>query len=138
MLLQSQHVCEKDILSNMGVKHILLVDDDSIVRGCIREFLELQGYHCTEAHNGAIALEALANNSFSLIITDNQMPVMDGIAFLEAHHANEGCLTPTIMVTGNLTPTLEARAARIDVKSVFEKPCSFETLLEAISDAIEV
>ncbi|WP_454062665.1 response regulator [Candidatus Nitrospira salsa] len=136
MLLQTQER-EMVVLSDTLVKHILLVDDDTTIRECVREFLELQGYHCTEADNGFAALEELENNSFSLIITDNQMPVMDGISFLEAHHANEKISTPVIMVTGNLTPSLQTRAANIGVKSVFEKPCPFETLMSAISHAIE-
>ncbi|GJL54067.1 MAG: hypothetical protein NPIRA02_11990 [Nitrospirales bacterium] len=135
--IQTQ-VHEQDGLSDTPVKHILLVDDDAMVRSCVREFLELQGYQCTEAQNGAIALETLAHHSYSLIITDNQMPVMEGIAFLEAHYDNEERSTPAIMVTGNVTPTLLARATQIGVTSVFEKPCSFDTLLEAIATTIEV
>ncbi len=117
--------------------HILLVDDDVTIRQCIRQYLELQGYLCTEADNGAIALEELAKHSFSLIITDNQMPTLDGISFLETHyHEHAKRLTPVIMVTGHLTASLRARAKLIGVTAVFEKPCSFKDLENAITKII--
>ncbi len=118
------------------LKHVLLVDDDVAVRGCIRQFLEMQGYSCTEADNGAIALEKLKAKSFSLIITDNQMPVMDGISFLETHYAKDHATTPVIIVTGHLTSSLKERAQRIGIKNIFEKPCAFTTLSQAIDKVI--
>ncbi|MGB0910019.1 MAG: response regulator [Nitrospirales bacterium] len=117
--------------------HILLVDDDVTIRRCVRQYLELQGYDCTEADNGKIALHELAKRSFSLIITDNQMPTLDGISFLETYYHNQdNGRTPVIMVTGNLTDSLRDRAKQIGITKVFEKPCSFKDLENAIAMVI--
>ena len=133
----SFQIQETMTLTRESAQHILLVDDDLAVRQCVRQFLELQGYSCTEADNGAMALEELARQSFSLIITDNQMPTLDGISFLETYfQQKENPTMPVIIVTGHLTPSLQARAAEIGVTKIFEKPCSFEVLSDTIATLI--
>ena len=59
-------------------KRILLVDDEEPVRACMRMMLELEGLQVTEASNGAEALHLFALGEFDLVITDFQMPVMQG------------------------------------------------------------
>ena len=66
-----------------GMKHILIVDDYASGRHILRERLELQGYVCQEVEDGSKALEVLQIQHFDLIITDNQMPVMTGLEFLQ-------------------------------------------------------
>ena len=113
--------------------HILLVDDDTAVRRCVRLFLEFQGYACTEATNGIQALEELGKHNFSLIITDNQMPRLDGISFLETYHSQQPHhRIPAIIVTGHLNSALQSRADKIGITTIFQKPCGFEDLSDAI------
>jgi len=59
-------------------KKILIVDDGSIYRDELRESLEREGANVTEAEGGAQALEILKENNFDLVVTDKQMPGMDG------------------------------------------------------------
>ena len=120
------------------MKHILLVDDDTAIRDCFRQFFEILGYQCSEADNGALALKQLDSQSFSLIITDNQMPVMDGISFLESHyHTYKERAVPVIIVTGQLTSTLKTRARNLGIKTIFEKPCNLESLSLAVKAILE-
>ena len=136
-LLASRQNRKATPLTKELIQHILLVDDDSAVRKCIRLFLESQGYRCTEADNGVTALEELARHRYSLIITDNQMPTLDGISFLEEHykeHVHQP--TPAIIVTGFLSDSLQSRADHIGVTSVFQKPYSFDDLSNAINNLI--
>ncbi|MCA9422478.1 MAG: response regulator, partial [Nitrospira sp.] len=63
-------------------ERILLVDDDRHHRACLKEFLELRGYVCSEAGNGMEGLEIIQKDSVSIIITDNNMPQMDGLDFI--------------------------------------------------------
>ena len=49
---------------------VLLVDDDPSARACLREFLELKGYHCIEADHGEAALEKIAKEGVSIVVTD--------------------------------------------------------------------
>ncbi len=59
-------------------KHVLIVDDSQIVLNLHRYILEEAGFQCTTAENGFVALELLAQDQFDLVITDINMPRMDG------------------------------------------------------------
>jgi CheY-like chemotaxis protein len=59
-------------------KRILIVEDEEPLRACLRMMLELEGYQVTEASNGAMALKLFNLGEFDLVITDFQMPVMEG------------------------------------------------------------
>jgi CheY-like chemotaxis protein len=62
---------------------IMIVDDTDDVRELIGAFLRARGYDITMATDGVDALEKLGNDTFSLIITDINMPKMNGPELLE-------------------------------------------------------
>jgi CheY-like chemotaxis protein len=57
---------------------ILLVEDQDPLRACLRLMLESAGHQVTEAANGAEALKVFSTEGYDLVITDFEMPVMDG------------------------------------------------------------
>ena len=59
-------------------KRILLVEDEEPLRACLRMVLELEGHQVTEASNGAEGLNLFTIGEFDLVITDFEMPVMEG------------------------------------------------------------
>lgn len=59
-------------------KRILVVDDEEPLRACLRMMLEMEGHQVTEAANGAEALTQFSLGEFDLVVTDYQMPVMEG------------------------------------------------------------
>lgn len=59
-------------------RRILVVDDQESIRLCLRIMLESEGHRVTEASNGAEALRLFTVGEFDLVITDYQMPVMEG------------------------------------------------------------
>src|ERR1044071_7665945 len=61
---------------------ILIVDDEEIVMVALRETLVRAGYQVATAPNPIPALEALKNEQFSVVISDQQMPKMNGLDFL--------------------------------------------------------
>ena len=63
---------------------ILLVDDDKVVLQTIGDFLKRQGHELSTAYDGAEALPLTEESAPDLIISDIQMPGMDGIDFLKA------------------------------------------------------
>ena len=59
-------------------KRILVVEDEEALRACLRMMLELEGHRVTEACNGAEGLNLFKIGEFDLVITDFEMPVMQG------------------------------------------------------------
>src|SRR5207237_3330976 len=79
---------------------ILLVDDDPAARSCLRQFLEgLGALSVHEAADGQAAMEQIPSSRPNLIITDCQMPRMDGLRLTRALRA-AGVEVPVIMVSG--------------------------------------
>ena len=67
----------------MSTKRILIVEDDEKSLNLLRELLTTNGYAVLATKNGKEALEAFQKEPFSIIITDLQMPVMDGKELIE-------------------------------------------------------
>jgi CheY-like chemotaxis protein len=63
------------------VKHILLVDDEPVLRSVLRQFLEFSGYEVVEAGDGAGALALARERRPDIVLTDLLMPQQDGLDF---------------------------------------------------------
>ena len=87
------------VLSRALPMKVLLVDDDDLELELMADRLKTAGFEVTCAPNGAVALAAVEQTWFPLIITDWQMPVMDGIQFTEALRARGLTDTYVIMLT---------------------------------------
>ncbi len=112
---------------------ILLIDDDQPHRTCLKEFLELRGYVCSEASNGVEGLEILQEESVSIIITDNNMPEMDGLTFIEQVNQDYSReILPIFLITAELSNIVRLRAFKNGVNRVFEKPLDFQELCHAV------
>lgn len=133
ILSLSQHSQKPTPPTSPDKERILLVDDDQLHRTCLKEFLERRGYVCLEAANGVEGLEVLQENSVSIIITDNDMPEMDGLAFIErVNHDYSHEILPIFLITGELADTVRLRAFKNGVYRVFEKPLDFQELCNAV------
>jgi len=112
---------------------ILLVDDDDLHRSCLKEFLERRGYVCLEAVNGVMGLHVLRQESVSMIITDNNMPEMDGLTFIEqVKHEFPNEILPIFLMTAEVSNPVRLRAFKNGVYRVFEKPLDFQELCYAV------
>ena len=120
------------------MKKILLVDDDYSVRQAIRAVLESQGMECAEVENGAAALKWLEQDNADLIVTDNQMPVLTGLDFIERlkEQANFH-KPPIILLSGNLGDQDKFRALKAGVYAILDKPCNFSEFLSLVTLALE-
>lgn len=109
--------------------HILLVDDDLLVRSGTAEMLDDAGHHIVEAGSADEALLILAaDKSFDLVITDNCMPGMSGTDLIARVRADEPEL-PILLITGYAT-----RGARIGPGvALLPKPFRQAGLLSAVS-----
>lgn len=64
-------------------KHLLLLEDTSFFRDLIKRYLESDGYVVTAVKNGRAGIAALGEQSFDMIVSDIDMPIMNGWAFME-------------------------------------------------------
>ena len=112
---------------------ILVVDDDQAHRTCLKDFLEIRGYVCLEAENGVQALQVLETQPVDMIITDNQMPLMDGLELIEQVNQDySGETLPIFLMTAELSYPVRLRAFKSGVNRVFEKPLDFQELCHAV------
>ena len=79
--------------------NVLIVDDDPSVRTLIRKLVEREGHRGVVAETGRAALDVLPTGSFNLIVTDINMPDMDGIELILAVR-EMGLTVPVIAVSG--------------------------------------
>ncbi len=73
---------DKETSSEKKSKKILLAEDTPFFRQLVKNYLESEGYEVETAENGQMGLEKLENSRFDLIVSDIEMPVMDGWNFL--------------------------------------------------------
>jgi len=105
------------------MEHILLVDDDASHRMNLRCLLEEEGFPCMEAEDGGKALEKLASGCFSLVITDLNMPEVNGLDLLVAMEKNNMLeTTPVIVTTGEPNQGLRNYILGFGAATVFFKP----------------
>jgi DNA-binding response OmpR family regulator len=116
--------------------HILLVDDDLLLLRANAELLVNAGYHINTARDGDEAWKALQNFNYDLMITDNQMPKMNGLELIKKVRAAEMAL-PIILASGAM-PTQELeRNPRLRIEALLTKPFTGDELLKVMNAALE-
>ncbi|QGX41661.1 chemotaxis response regulator CheY [Permianibacter aggregans] len=118
---------------------ILIVDDFSTMRRIIKNLLRDLGFTNTaEADDGATALPMLQAGSFDFLITDWNMPGMQGIDLLKAVRADDNLKTlPVLMVTAEAKREQIVEAAQCGVNGYIVKPFTAQTLEEKIGKIFE-
>ena len=116
---------------------VLLVDDKEEVRQMLRSILEAESFVCEEAENGAEALQLLEAQPFALVITDVEMPVMDGVEFLQ-QLAQKPAVDhpPVIVLSGSQDETEKRRVLELGAVAALAKPCNLGELLSAVTSAL--
>jgi two-component system chemotaxis response regulator CheY len=98
----------------MALKRALIVDDSRSMRQMVSFTLQQAGFDLVEAENGKDALDKLRGQKFGVIITDLNMPVLDGIGFIrQARQTAEARFLPILILTteSQAEKKLEAKAA---------------------------
>lgn len=113
---------------------ILVVDDDSLVRGAIARAVTELGYLVVEAGDGAAALAAIETGGVTLVILDYVMPDMDGAEVARAIAELDPDL-PLVFSTGHAALRALRTAAGEDVE-VLEKPFTLDELEALLTDKL--
>ncbi len=121
-------------MARNGHRHILFVDDDADIREVVESRLELAGISVTTAEDGIDALHHLETGLFpDIIISDIQMPNMDGFAFFSTVRQNDEWLEiPFVGLTEDMDGTIARRARILGMTDFLRKPFDSDELLETI------
>ncbi|HTK95511.1 MAG TPA: response regulator, partial [Terriglobales bacterium] len=115
---------------------ILVVDDEPNVLVTMSAILRQEGYDVDEADGGALALAALQSKSYDLVLTDLNMPVVDGMAVLEAVQ-KQAPSTVTVVITGYASVHTALRALQLGAYEYLLKPTEIEDLKQAVRRSLE-
>ena len=117
------------------MKHILIVDDEATVLRVLRLSLEKGGYKVSKANNGEEALEIVRQQVPDVVITDIEMPKMDGEALCKALEAEFPQRSFPIFVVTSLT-AIEHRRWSSAIRNLhfLEKPISARRLLGRLAE----
>lgn len=108
---------------------ILVVDDSRLVLSLHTNILKKLGFECTSAENGALALESCLKNKFDLILTDINMPKMDGYEFTKKLRVTSGYSeTPIIMISTEQEAQDKTRGFEAGANVYIVKPVDAEDL----------
>ena len=113
---------------------IITVDDSSTMRRIIKNTLLKLGFsNVLEAENGVEALEVMSKNSIDLIITDWNMPEMDGLTYVKTVRADgKYTETPILMITTEAAKEDILTALKSGVNNYVVKPFTPDTLQEKV------
>ena len=113
---------EKSDIEVKKVKRILLVEDSAITRELEKNILRKNGFEVIEAENGLDAFEKLDEENIDLIISDIDMPIMDGFTFVEKiKQREEFSKIPVIIVTMKESNEDKLRAIKLGVDGYITK-----------------
>ncbi len=107
--------------------HVLVVDDDAQLQRLLRRTLSRMGVEVTIASNGGEALLKLGQHRYNLIVSDINMPTLDGMMLLNILKGQQ-VTTPVCFLTGGRTPEIVQQASLLGAVAVLDKPVNFPEL----------
>jgi len=115
---------------------VLVVDDEDSMRALVARAIAMDGHDIATAEDGAEALELLgAATTFDLLLTDIQMPIMDGIA-LALTAARDFPKLPILLMTGFADQRERASSLNAIAHDVISKPFSVADIRTAVAGAL--
>lgn len=112
-------------------KHVLLIEDEGITAINLAQTIEEGGYRVTVAFDGQEGLDAYHNDPADLVITDLNMPILDGFGVIGS--LKEQSPDIKIAVLSGFCPQVEKERIRsLGVECIMAKPINARTLVEAV------
>lgn len=124
---------------------VLILDDDIVFRKLVSSLLKAKNYRVFEADNGLVGLQHLAKQVPDLVICDIEMPVLDGIEFVEEVSHQYPSL-PMIVISGTDKISVVAKALKFGIKDFVTKPIvnpthllkTVESTLSEARDSVDI
>ncbi|MEH0019465.1 MAG: HD domain-containing phosphohydrolase [Desulfobacter sp.] len=107
--------------------HVLIVDDDPSILELFQRAMKIAGHRCTVTPSGKSALEIVAKNPVDIVITDINMPEMDGIEL--ATRVFDLCSADVIVITGHARGYQYDEIINIGASDFVEKPFSIQEII---------
>jgi two-component system chemotaxis response regulator CheY len=122
-----------------GKIKFLVVDDFSTMRRIVRNLLKELGFtNVDEAEDGAVALQKLQGGGFDFVVTDWNMPNMDGLTLLQSVRADANLKAlPVLMITAEAKKENIIAAAQAGASGYIVKPFTAATLNEKLTKIFE-
>jgi two-component system chemotaxis response regulator CheY len=118
----------------MSKKQILIIDDMKTLRDLLTRALKVGDYTIYEAVDGQDGLNKLDEHKPDLVITDLNMPIMDGIGFVEgARGRSHGRSIPILILTTETNETLKVKAKAAGATGWLTKPFNPARLLKLVN-----
>ena len=114
-----------------GSRKILIVDDSEMVRNFHSYIIKMFGYEAVTAENGAVALEKLLSEKIDLLITDINMPKMDGYELIRNVY-EQGIFIPVIIISTEEEYKPELIHAKLCQSVHLDKPTNPEKLIKTV------
>ncbi|MFT3859360.1 MAG: response regulator [Aquabacterium sp.] len=116
----------------MSSKRILVIEDSGTFRTVVRIALQRSGYEVFEAATAEAACEMLDGRDIRLVVSDLNLPGMDGLGFVRHLRTTPYKFTPVIMLTTESQQGKKTEAADVGIKVWITKPFQPSYLIETI------
>src|SRR5574341_2501546 len=116
--------------------HILIVDDDQAIRDVLTEGLSDSGYRCATACDGVEGLKKVQMNGYQLVVSDIDMPRMDGVSLLQEIKKIRPD-TEIIMLTGVVNIETAIQSMRLGACDYLTKPFNLAEVRITVERALE-
>ena len=120
----------------MPKNKILIVDDNEEIAELTKKFLERRGYEVKAALSAIAGLELLNNDSFDVLVSDINMPEMDGEEFVRRAKILDPSLG-IILITGFVCSDITTRVSKLGIHECLNKPVGLDKLCASIESALK-
>lgn len=117
------------------MRRILIVDDSEVIRSYLSEIFTFMGFEVVVAGSGSEAIDQFFNATFDLVVTDLEMPDMDGWA-LASHIKELSSDTPIVLITGSEESAVMEELKKGNIDFVLFKPFLLEDIQKTVHTAL--
>jgi CheY-like chemotaxis protein len=120
-----------------GHPRILLADDDASIRRLLEAVLRKEGYEVESVINGSQAVDKLRSETYSLVLLDLMMPVMNGFEVLYMLDRDERLRAVHVVILSAASPREIEAAGGVFVCQVLQKPFEVDDLIRAVHRCVD-